>query len=299
MTLGEYDNIVSYLRSLSPELIAEANRLDVQCAAEEHTCFLSAFKQEKCYLCNESIHVFCETKPCCHWLLNPRGFKKRHFPHLFGRFGFYQIQSYLRWVASVDTPFRDINDLIFEHSGKKKIDLTIRWGLLAWSFSCTDSDMRGHQGSTAGSAPHYHFQLACDEKVIIKYNDFHVPFDEEDLRTLHLTENYPELAQHEFAFGNGMQDLMSAPMEKLLETAQPTEDSDRATLHIQTIIRSRSADGISGEEIQAVFQEARQKGVTIASLAHKLKGNVVRVIEAGPGVPEPRERHPRRRLNRG
>ncbi len=291
---GQYDEIVGSLRSSTPEETAAANRQEFQRAAIEHADFLAYFERGVCYLCHAGIPVFDEANPCVHWLLNPKGFRKRHFPEVFARFGYYELQAYLRWVASVEAACRDINDLVGEHSGKKKIDLTIRWSKLEWSFSCSASDMRGH-GKPIGSQPHYHFQMASNGKVIIKYNDFHVPFSEDDLRMLYLTEHHPEFARHEFAFGNGMQELMAQSAERLVKGARPTSDSDSATLHIQTIIRARTPNGIAGEDLRAIIDEARQKGVTLASLAHKLGGNTLTIIEPGPGVPSPRERRPRGR----
>ena len=176
MKPGKYDEIVNYLRSCSPEETASANRLEIQRAALEHTIFARAFRQGMCYLCHEPMDAFCEAEPCCHWLLNPKGFRKKHIPMVFDRFGFHQLRSYLGWIASMEAPFRDVNDLRAEHSGTKKIDLTIRWNHLEWSFSCSSSDMRGHKGSRAGVDPHYHFQMASDGKTIIRYNDFHIPF---------------------------------------------------------------------------------------------------------------------------
>lgn len=288
-----YSDIVRHLQSSSPEENAAWNRAEVERAKHEYDQFLRAFEQGICYLCNEPIEAFFEDKPCCHWLLNPKGFKKKHFPSVFGIYGFYQLQSYLRWVASRATPCRDINDLIEEHSGTKRINLTIRWGKLEWSFSCSDTDIRGHVGNEAGSEPHYHFQMALDGKVIIKYSDFHPPLNEEDLLNLYMTEHHPDLFRHTFAFGDGMQTLMAESGERLLKGAHPTADAEHATLHIQTIITAKDAEGIADEDMQAVIEEARQKGVTIASLAHKLGANVHTIIEPGPGVPQPRERRPR------
>jgi hypothetical protein len=42
--------------------------------------FKEAYDQGDCYLCGDALTSFDEGKPCAHWLLNPRGFrKKKHF----------------------------------------------------------------------------------------------------------------------------------------------------------------------------------------------------------------------------
>jgi len=294
MDTDKYEEFADNFRSSSPEEIAEDNRREVQRAIEEHTTFLHAFNEGRCYVCDRWLDSFDEQRPCVHWLLNPNGFKKKHFPLVYSRFGFFQIQSFLRWVASVGRSFRNINDWIEEHSGKKEINLTIRYSDLEWSFSCSSSDLTGHLGKPTGAHPHYHFQMAFKGNTIVKYNDFHVPFTEEDLIKLYMTKRHPDLVKHHFLFGEGMQDLMSQPVDKLLSTARAIDESNDATLHIQTIIRGKPGEGISAEDVNAIVREANAAGVTVASLAHKLDVSRLTLIEPGSGVPQPKERHGRR-----
>lgn len=291
----DYSRIARHLQSFSPEENEAWNRSEIERATREQDEFRRAFAQGICYLCNELIGSFDEEKPCAHWLLYPTGFKKKHLPMVFRRFGLHQLQSYLRWVASTGTAFRDINDLVDEHGRAKRVDVTIRWGKLEWSFSCSESDMQGHSGKKGGSEPHYHFQMTLDGNVIVKYGEFHPQLNDEDLVILHMTKDHPELFRHQFAFGEGMEALMSEPSQRLLEGALPTDDSETATLHMMTIIRPGASSGNAGEDLQAIVRESRERNVTIASLAHRLGGSALTIVEPGPGVPIARERTPRRK----
>jgi hypothetical protein len=183
-----------------------------------------------------------------------------------------------------------------EHSGKKKVDLTIRFAGLQWSFSCSDSDFSGHVGAAGGSMPHYHFQMRVGGKSFIDYNEFHVPFNDEDLWNWHMIESYPEVFRQRFSFGEGMQDLLDvADPEQLVRGVKPTGDIDQAAVHVQTLVMAEEGQALQGEDINALIREAKEKGVTIGSLVDKLGGKKMTIIEPGPGVPKPAERKGGRR----
>jgi hypothetical protein len=56
---------------------------------------------------------------------------------------------------------------------------------------------------------------------------------------------------------------------------------------------------ISGDDLHALIREAKEKGVTVASLVHKLPGNVgvQTVVSPGPGAVDPAPRTPIRGKN--
>lgn len=289
--MDKHDEFVEWLKRLTPDEIAEGNRLEHERVVREYKEFVTAFEGGRCYLCKKPLDSFSVREPCVHWLLKPKGFKKKHFPLIHPKYGFFQVQAFLRWVASQGSAFRNINDLIEEHSGKKKIDLTIRHQDVQWSFSCSDSDFAGHASTGAGACPHYHFQMRVDGRAFINYSEFHVPFNEEDLWKLRMMDDHPELFQHRFSFGEGMQELLDeAKAEDLVKIAAPTDQEDEAAVHIQTAVMAKEGEIIKGEDIDALIREAKEKGVTIASLAHRLGGRKMTVIEPGPGVPKPAER---------
>lgn len=285
-----YDHFADSARSLTPEQISINNHLELERVRCEHKNFVTAFEHDGCYLCGNSISSFSSQKPCVHWLLKPNGFKKKHFSLIYALFDCFQILAYLRWVANYGYPFRDINNLVDEHSGKKKIDLTIHFKNLKWSFSCSDSDSIGHPGASSGNIPHYHFQMRIQDRPFIKYNDFHVPLSREDQLKLHIMSHKGGLLRHCFSFGEGMQELLNEiEPNALIANAIPANVED-AALHIQTIVMANEGQPIKGEEIGALLREASERGVSVASLVHKLGGKRITLIEPGAGVPMSAER---------
>ena len=125
-----------FLAKLSPEEIAHGNSVNHRAAEAEYQRFLDHFGRDSCYLCERPLASFSKTSPCPHWLLKPKGFKKNDLPAVAERYGFYQIQSFLRWVANQDGFAKNINDLPEEGSGSKLFEVTIKYKNLEWAFSC-------------------------------------------------------------------------------------------------------------------------------------------------------------------
>ena len=64
-------------------------------------------------------------------------------------------------------------------------------------------------------------------------------------------------------------------------------DEDDASLKLDTIAMAEDGATISGDDLYEIIQEAKAKGVTVASLMHKLKNAKTRVlVTPGPGVVE-------------
>ena len=148
-------------------------------------------KSGQCYLCSEALTTFDQAKPCQHWLLKPEGFGKEHFERLANQHSWLILENYLRWVANEGAFAKNINDLENEGTGKL-VELTINYKNLEWSFSCSASDLSGHEGGGEHSKrPHYHFQLRVDCKPFIKYNDFHLPLSAADVGLLeYMSQQY-------------------------------------------------------------------------------------------------------------
>jgi len=160
-------DFAKFLETLSAEEIAHGNEVNFQRAKAEYQSFLEYFNRGSCYLCEHPLASFDKNSPCPHWLLRPKGFKKNHFPALTQRYGFFQIQSFLRWVANQDGFAKNINDLIEEGTGTKIFEVTIKYKNLEWAFSCAESDYQGHSTTQHGSLQHYHFQMRIDQRSFI------------------------------------------------------------------------------------------------------------------------------------
>jgi hypothetical protein len=171
-------NFAKFLESLPEEQRVHGNEVDRRAAEEEYQIFLEHFAKGSCYLCLKPLASFSKKSPCLHWLLNPKGFKKKDFPAIAKRYGYFQIQSFLRWVANRDDFARNINDLPEEGTDGKLFEVTIKYKRLEWAFSCAESDYEGHATSQHAKHQHYHFQMRIDRRPFINYSDFHLPFSE-------------------------------------------------------------------------------------------------------------------------
>lgn len=248
----------------------------------------AALAEGRCNYCDNPLSHFSEKKPCFHWLLKPKGFKKKHFPLLFQGKSFHQLEAYLRWVANCDKPMKNINDLVEEKSSSKVIEETIRYKNIEWSFSCSHGDRIGHKDRHEGKMPHYHFQMKIDGNVIINYNGFHVLFDDYDGFSFAVKEGKFDRLKAGHIHGAGMQDLFDhMTPEEIVDGMRYAENKEDAELDIGIMIQADEGTTISGDYIADMFEERKRTGVSMAKLVQRLKNvKVQTVISPGPGVPE-------------
>ena len=277
-----------FLDQLSPEERDRVSEENLRKSEMQHVRFVESFQRGGCYLCGKPLTSFSKKLPCVHWLLKPKGFKKHDLPAIAERFGFFQIQSYLRWVANQQGFAKHINDLPEEGSGTKLFEVTIRYRNLEWSFSSSETDYLGHQTSQHAKYPHYHFQMRIDQRPFINFSDFHVPFKEIDVLNIEAKRRLPDKVKHRFAFGEGMSDILNdKTVEALVNQSDGEDAGDDASLHFDSIAMADEGTTIRGEDIYQIIQEAKAKGVSIASLMHKLPNASTRVmVTPGPGVVE-------------
>ncbi len=247
-----------------------------------------ALAKGECYYCGYPISQFSEKKPCFHWLLKPKGFKKRHLPLLYEQKGFHQLEAYLRWVANCEEPFKNINDLVEEKSSSKIIEETIRYKNIEWSFSCSLSDRQGHKDSFKGKEPHYHFQMKVDGQVIINYGGFHLPFNDDDEFSFAVKENKFDRLRSAHVHGASMQTMIDhMTPEEIVDGMKYTENQDEAAWDVGVLIEADEGTTISGDDIANLLKERKRTGTPIAKLVQKLKNvKIQTVLSPGPGVPE-------------
>jgi hypothetical protein len=259
----------------------------------EHAKFKEAYTQGNCYLCGKGLTSFDESSPCAHWLLNPEGFrKKKHYRTVTSKYGFHQLQSLLRWLANEEGGPKNINDLPEEGTGKLR-EVTIRYKDLEWSFSCTPNDFNGH-GAGSHRSPHYHFQMRQGTRIIIRYNDFHVPFSESDI-----IEISAETANHDlkrgWSHGEGMSEVFRPEViDALLESGGFKSTGDGAgDIEFDYLVKADEGTVMKGEDILALYEEAKSTGVSIGTLLRQGKIPNVSVetyASPGPGVVEQKTR---------
>ena len=286
-----------FLESLPEDARARGNEENFRAAEAEHQRFLEYFSKGHCYLCKNPLASFSKKTPCPHWLLKPKGFKKNDLLAIAHRYGFFQIQSFLRWVANQDSFARNINDLPDEGSGSKLFEVTIKYKNLEWAFSCAESDYQGHATSQHAKHQHYHFQMRIDQRPFINYSDFHVPFSEMDVINIEAMRALPGKVKQRFSFGEGMNDALNEDtVEQIVSATVPGDASDEAPFKIDTIAMAEEGKTISGDDLYEIIQEAKAKNVTVASLMHKLPNAQTRVIVTpGPGVVEQAPRSGRKK----
>ena len=290
-----------FLASLTEEQRAKGNQAESRRVKAEHEEFLHSYQRGCCYLCNKPLESFDRASPCPHWLLKPRGFgfKKNDLPAIAARYGCFQIQSFLRWVANQVGFAHNINNLPEEGTGSKLIELTIRYKNLEWGFSCAESDYLGHATAQHAKHPHYHFQMRVDGKPFIDYSDFHLPLSEQEIIEIEAARTRPDKVKRGFSFGEGMNEVLrDEAAEHILNTTVsggPDKEA-KAPFKIDTFVMAEEGKTISGDALHAIIQEAKEKGVTVASLIHKLPNAQVNVvISPGPGVVEQAPRLRRRK----
>lgn len=260
-------------------------------ANEEHLRFLDHAGRGECYVCKKSLKTFSSQSPCLHWLLRPKGVKKQHILEILRRDGYHRSAAYLRWFANYQSLSRNINDI------KEEGDLAafFHWSCCyehrKWTFKCSIGDKAGHSG-TKHDYPHYHFEMRLTNRPFVSFNDFHVPFTDEDLfwHKANGDDDFP-VKQSFWPHGSGMQDVMNADPEKLIELLQGggENDEDDAVFQVDSFIFSE--EGISGDMVADAIEASKSSGKTIAYHLGELGLNPSIIITPARTVPEISERN--------
>lgn len=140
--------------------------------------------------------------------------------------------------------------------------------------------------------------MRIDGREFINFNDFHVPFHDQDLLVLSLSQEQGEWFHHNFGnIGSGMEEALSLDPEVALEYMS-SADEDNATYHLSTIIEAIDQP-IPGELIDEIREESQKTGQPMSYIAKKkLAGiaNVLTVITPSESIPDiaSRTEHKRR-----
>jgi hypothetical protein len=292
-----------HLSTLSPEERERNNDRARKQGEEEHKAFRGKFQTGQCWVCGEALSAFDASKPCPHWLLKPNGFGKEHFELITQKYSLIRLEHYLRWVANEEAFAKNINDLADEGSGKL-VELTIKYKNLQWSFSCSASDLSGHEGGGEHSKrPHWHFQMYVDDKPFIRYNDFHPALSEPDVGLLEHMRNNPGKVRRRFAGGAGMGDVLHpSTLEQVVNMGRSVASDDEtkaAPIELSTILIAEPGGTIKGEDIYNLIQAAKAENVTITSKLRKLQGaDITTIVSRGDGVVAQAVRSGRKRGDR-
>ncbi|MBR0896806.1 hypothetical protein JQ616_17740 [Bradyrhizobium tropiciagri] len=295
-------DFAQFMASLPRSEIDRVNALNRAEAETQHKAFSEAFKAGKCSFCGGALTSFDASKPCRHWLLKPEGVRKEHIEKLATQLSWGNLENYVRWVANEEAFAQNINDLADEGTGKL-LELTVKYENIAWSFSCSDTDLAGHEGGGDHSkVPHWHFQMYVDNKPFVRYNDYHLPLSTEDAGILELMRANPGKVHRRIAGGTGMNEVLHESMlEHVITKGRSGEDEkevDRAPFKLDTIVVAEPGTTMRGDDIHNLIQAARAEGVTATSKLRELKNvSVHTMVSAGPGVVHqaPRSKRKKRR----
>lgn len=292
----ELKGFVNKLR-LMPDHEKEAlNRIQYEEMVRDYNDFKEKIAEGTCSICGKSLKTFSSNSPCLHWLLRPKGFKKKHIHLLYENFSYRRISGYVRWLASLDGIVKNINDLSDEHPGGKVIDFTARYKNCMWSFSCGENDFEGHKSTAYGREPHYHMQIKYDGRLFLKYSDMHFSFHDEDLLLISLMVDYSNDFEPFYGPGIGMESVLSNQegLKYIVDYSEPVGDLSESTFHMGSLIMARDGEKISSELIQEVLREAGERKKTMASIfKDKLKDKniaITTIISPSGSVPEAQQR---------
>jgi len=96
-----------FLKDIPKEEVERRNQEQLQENEEMFKDFQEAYKKECCSLCGNKLDYFSEYEPCFHWFTLPNGIKKKHFKeYLSEPVGYFKMESYFRWMASLISPFK-------------------------------------------------------------------------------------------------------------------------------------------------------------------------------------------------
>ena len=280
-----------FFDSLTPGQIEDANRIQLQENSLVYNEFKIAHINGMCSLCNESLNKFVSYKPCFHWFLRPNGIKKKHFnKYLSTPIGYFRFECYLRWMANLDKPLRNINDLKSEMSQGKEIEYTIKYKNIEWSVSIGKSDRLGHINSQNAYFPHFHIQMIHNHQPFIRFNDYHIPLSDEDIFMFQVIEEASDkIDLRRDLYGQGMSIIEDKEMlEKLDRLMTRTDNAEKGTFDITTIFKMPEGETIDVMLLNNIEKESKESGIPIRHLLNQKfpMASILTEIRPGKGVPE-------------
>jgi hypothetical protein len=291
------DDLRKHIQSFPPEYIAKKNAEQLEENEKMFTEFKDAYSKGCCSLCGNKLDYFHPAETCFHWFLKPNGIKKKDFKdYLKEPLGFFRLESYFRWMATLDKFLKNINDLSGDISYSKIREVTIKYKNLEWALNFGQTDLEGHIGSKNADFPHFHLQMLVDGQPFIRFNDFHIPFSDADLFDLRLMEEANDLIDFQHSQGPGMSFIEDEEfLKELDEFSKVPENLENATFNTQSMIVMPDGKTMSGDMLSKIFEESRITKTPVRHLVRKYfpDAKILTQIEPTDDTPEMKKRNKR------
>ena len=233
-------------------------------------------KNETCSICGKPIDVIDVDSPCFHWLINPSVKKKLLEKVLFNGYGLLRLYGYLTWVANSDKLFTNIDDTSNGVDLNKIFETTIRYKEFEWTFSLANSDFEGHKG-TKSDFPHFHFQMKKCGHVVIKFNDYHIPFSDNDLFQFEMIKQEAMVITPGYQSGiNILNELLPDDICQLLTRSESDEQGVFRT-HTELMIPNEYLEEAK-DKITYLRNNTKMAAVQIAEYLNKEFGYGIKYI---------------------
>jgi len=290
--MNPYKNIDlrKFIESIPQEEVDRKTRIQDEENKRVYKEFIENLKIGKCFLCGGQMDSFNESKQCFHWFTHPKGIKKKFFEkYLKNPIGFFQLDSYFRWLANTERPIGNINDLKDETSSTSYLETTYKYKNIEWAFSVGHTDKEGHPNAKVGANPHYHIQMKVDYRVFLRFNDFHIPFSDGDLFTISMLEQMPDKVKLGHNHGQGIGILEDEDNLEIIDDALTiTDDIENAPFNRQTLIEAPEGQTISNEIIQQAIEESKRTKKPIGKIMQRLfsDARIISILTPSDGVPK-------------
>ncbi len=284
--MDDLEKFVEWFNKLDPEYVNKQNQLQIQRDLEDYRLFKQHLDNNSCYYCAKSMSSFDNSIICFHWLLRPKGVKKKDIIKVLDKYSLLQIRAYFRWLATAESFMKNINDLTLEQSKEMIVHETTKYRDFIWTLSCSKSDFNGHRKA---NFPHYHLLMKQADQVYFKFSGYHAKLKENDLFQFSLMLNHPDTMSSTPAVGVSVQNAMNeVPIEMLLENMNQAKDDKKAQFRVQTFITAPKGKTISGDQIAEIIETANKKNVPIAQAIKEsnLDASVNIVINPSENIPE-------------
>lgn len=303
--MNNYKNkgLREYLLSIPPEKIKLENEKAIKETDRQHKQFINYLNKGKCYMCKHSLNSFKENEPCLHWLLLPDGIKKRKLlDFLNSGIGIYRVQTYLRWLSNSELFMGKINDLKEDKPDNVFLLETIRYRNLEWTLQIGKTDLEGHSGKNFGSSPHYHIQILKNDKIFMKFNDFHIGLSDDDLFWIACKDEASDLVFKNTSFTASLSaifDFCDKGFAKNIDDSlSVVPDESQSVINRQTLIKSSPDNPISMDLIIKASKESEKTKEPIGRILSRYQEckdmKFTTVLEPSDNIPELKKRKQRK-----